>query len=149
QPVAGLLQYSGIEGRVEKHDIEGLRRALQEALRILDHDGGVAAAKPFERLRKMTADLRLAIDERHVRGTARQRLEAERAAAREQIETTRTDDRLLQPVEKCLAYAVRRRTDGGERREDDARAAPAAADDAQAVRRCAFFPGWRRHECRG
>jgi hypothetical protein len=78
----------------------------------------------------MTPHLRLAVDEGHVRGTARQRLEAERATAREQIQTTRADDRLLQPVEEGFTHAVGRRPDCGERRKHDARAAPAATDDA-------------------
>ena len=64
-----------------------------------------------KRLRQMAADLRLAIHERHVRRAARQRFEPERAAAREQIQAARADDRVLQPVEQRLAHAVGRRPD--------------------------------------
>jgi hypothetical protein len=106
QPARDLLQHCGFERRVEKDDVEGLCWAQQEALRILDHDGRVAAAEAFQRLLEMTPYLRLAVDESHLRGTARQRLEAERAAAREQIQTTRADDRLLQPIEQRFAHAV-------------------------------------------
>src|SRR6185295_9721489 len=130
QPARDLLQHRRVEWRVEEDDVERLRRTQQEARRVLDDDGRIAAAEPFQRLREMTADLRLAIDESHVRGTARQRLETQRSAAREQIQATRAHDLLLQPVEERLAHAVGRRPDSRERRKDDARAAPAAADDA-------------------
>src|SRR5262249_30868733 len=104
--------------------------AQQEALRILDHDRSSAAAEPLQRLLEMASHLRLAIDECHVRGTARESLQTQRTAAREQIQATRADDRLLQPVEKRFAHAVGSRRDRRERWKSDARAAPAAADDA-------------------
>src|SRR6185295_12631594 len=58
-----LLQHRRVEWRVEEDDVERLRRTQQEARRVLDDDGRIAAAEPFQRLREMTADLRLAIDE--------------------------------------------------------------------------------------
>ena len=130
QAAGGLVQHRRVERRIEKHDVERLRRAEQEALRVLHHDDSVAAAESLQRLREMTPHLRLAIDEGHVSGTARERFETKRTAAREQIQAARAHDRLLQPVEKRFAHAIGRRPDRGERRKNDARAAPAAADDA-------------------
>ena len=56
------------------------------------------------------ADSRLAIHERNVRRAARQRLDAQRAAAREEIEAARAENPGLQPVEERFAHAIRRRT---------------------------------------
>src|SRR5687767_5669802 len=63
EPTADVVQQRRVERRIEKDDIEGLRRALQESLRVLDRHGCVAAAEPLERLRQMATDLRLAIHE--------------------------------------------------------------------------------------
>ena len=50
------------------------------------------------------------VDQRRLRGAARQRFESERAGTREQIETTRAVEPRRQPIEQGLARAIGRRT---------------------------------------
>src|SRR5688572_9867437 len=56
QPAADCFQHSGIERRVQKYDVDWLRWPQQEPLRVLDDDGSIATAEPFQRLREVTAD---------------------------------------------------------------------------------------------
>jgi hypothetical protein len=69
------------------------------------------------------------------RRATRQRFEAERAAAREQIEASRPNGARAQPVEQGFADAIRRGADFFHTRwKTEAPATPCAADDAQHAR---------------
>ena len=70
------------------------------------------------------------LDHHHAPRAARSRLEAERAAAREEIEATQTLQPLSQPVEERLAHPVRRGTQAGELGHRQAPPAMAAGDDS-------------------
>lgn len=118
------------ERRVQEDDVERSGRPFEKALGIAHDDFRVRRFEAIERCLQVLRDPRLAIDEGDRSGAARKRLQAERAAAGEEIQTLRTDDRVLQPIEKRFADAIRRRTNRGDRGKIDATASPASADDA-------------------
>jgi hypothetical protein len=69
---ANSVEHARRVRRVEKYDLERLRLASEKRERVLrDYFCIASAAQPFERLREVPRDLRLAIDERHVRRAAR------------------------------------------------------------------------------
>ena len=75
-----------------------------------------------------------AFDHQHARRAARRRLETERAAAGEEIETALAVELLAEPVEKRLADAIGRGAQAVEIEHRQRRALPVAADDADRVR---------------
>src|SRR3954449_10904075 len=86
---------------------------------------------------------RRGVDEGDLGGAARERLEAERARSREQVEHARALDRAAQDRKHRLAHAIRRGADRGAARGGEAPAAPAAGDDPHFLRRrVAKMPAW-------
>src|SRR5450830_1074614 len=73
------------------------------------------------------------LNHHHASRAARQRLEAERTATGEQVETALAAEVLPQPVEQCFAYAVGARAQTRMVGKTDAAAAPGAADDANLI----------------
>src|SRR4029077_15942237 len=73
------------------------------------------------------------LDHYHASRAARQGLESERTAAREQVETALPAEVLPQPVEQCFAHTVGARAQTLMVGKTDAAAAPGAADDANLV----------------
>ena len=134
QPRGAPLEHTGGEWRIEEDDIERLRRRGEKRFGIGGEHAPVEPALRVE-LRQALLDragrLPLALDEGHVRGAARERLEPERAAAGEQIQTSRARHEGREPVEQCLAHPIGRGADGGRSRKAQAPPAPCAADDAQ------------------
>src|SRR5215813_7090051 len=119
---------------IEEHYVErpGGAREITERVAALDN---CISGLPFvEALAQRTCRRRIALDEGDVSRAARERFEAERAAASEQIEAACTVNRRAQPVEERLAYAIRGGPDGRTRRETQFPAAPRSADDAQHAR---------------
>lgn len=99
QPVNDMLQHVGREWRIEKHDVVGRRNAIEKSHGIGNMDFSVRSAQPCECFTDVLTDQCFALDERHVSRAARERFDTQCAAAGEQIQTTRPDNRLLQPVE--------------------------------------------------
>ena len=113
-------------GRIEKHQRERLHRMRRAEI------GGVAAidfrdaAEPqrLDIVAQQRAGLGAVVDEQRERRAARNRLDAERAGAGEQVEHARALDRIVigmdQDVEQRLAQPVRGRPDvaRGRRRPD-------------------------------
>src|SRR5262245_16390342 len=77
----------------------------------------------------------IALDHDHAHGIARNRLEAEGAAACEHIEARSAAEILAQPVEQRSAHAVRRRAQLDMCWKSQEPAAVPAADDAHLIRR--------------
>jgi hypothetical protein len=74
---------------------------------------------------------RIALDQGDMRGAARGGLEAEHAAAGEEVQAGQAGQILPQPVEQRLAHGIRRRAQAGHRvMKGDEAAFPLAADDA-------------------
>src|SRR5690606_13458899 len=94
------------------------------------HAGGRAGIEPAQAVFQRLRDGRRAFDEQRFRGAARQRLHPERPAAGEQVQHPGAGKHRLQPVEKRLARAVGGRPQARCIRHRQARATPAAADDA-------------------
>src|SRR5262249_43386316 len=126
-------------GRIEKGEPEGgQRRASAKPgritapdLRLSDHAESVGIAPD------RAAGLLVVIDEQHVTGTARQRLEPERAAAGEEIEDADARQRqslyaMFELVEDRLANPVGGRAGVAAARRCEGPAAEAAADDPHA-----------------
>ena len=76
------------------------------------------------------AEHRIALDEDDLAGTPRERLEPERATAREQVQATRAGQFELQPVEHGLADPVRSRPQTCRWWEMQLATAPFATDDS-------------------
>jgi hypothetical protein len=111
EPATGFRQHGGVEGRIEENQVELLPRGVEVASGVrADHLSAVTSevAQPLEQVPRHG---RLDVHEHDVRGAARQRLEPQRAAAREQVEAPAADHPLLEPVEQRLAHSVRRRPD--------------------------------------
>ena len=127
-------QHAGGERRIEKDEVERAPRSAEEVRRIGADDAPVAAPLAVP-LRQAGLDracgAAIALHERHVRGATRERFQAERAAAGEQIQAVRTAHRGGEPVEQCLADAVGCGADGGRIRKAQPPSPPRAADDAQ------------------
>src|SRR5579871_4835640 len=128
-------QEAGRVGRVQEHHLVLTRGTGKKTERI-----GPCQLRshglPFLEARPQLADGRgIAVHEGHRSRPARERFQAQRTAAGEQVEAARAGQLRREPVEQGLAHAVRRRPDVCIRREAQLPAAPAAADDAQYARR--------------
>ncbi len=140
QPLLALEQLGrraqqvGRERWIEEHDVEelcGTAKKLQ-CIDLLDAraDGGPLGQPQAQ----LTRGRPVALDEAHLGGAARQRFQAQRAAAGEQIEAARCRDTAAQPVEQGLANAIRGRADLRRRREAKSPPPPGPPDDAQLPR---------------
>ena len=124
-------------GRIEEHDVEGLRQpAAAPARRARRRTATDTAASCHSRANSsMAAAARRSFSMKVTcAGAARQRLQSERAAAREQVQHARAGDARLQPVEQGFPHPIRRRTDLHAGGKTQAPAAVSATDDAQDAR---------------
>ena len=153
------------ERRVEEYDVEGTRGAAagraargpaggtpgritggfcwcsEESFgeRLQDaaaRTAGSSALEPLELRCQHLCGRECGLDEHHLPGPARQRLEAERPRAGEQVEAASVGDRMLQPIEQRLAHAIGRRPKPWRIREVHPPTAPHSADDAHGAERC-------------
>src|SRR5688572_10842127 len=108
------------------------RRLAQERERVATDDPRTRAELLRGRAQCLD-ELRVLLDEPRLGRSSRQRLEAQNTRSREQIETTRAEKRVAQPVENGLADTVRRRADGRVFRNRDATPSPLAGDDSDAA----------------
>jgi len=137
EPTGDALPKTRREGRIDENDVErrhvGRSRSRQKGQRVrTDHADlrGLQAGGVF--LEGGDA-ARVGIEQRCRCGAARAGLEAERTAAREQIEHMRAANIGRQPVEQCLANAIGCRPDGCHLRETQASTPPDTGDDADLV----------------
>src|SRR6185503_5899770 len=116
------------EGRIEENHVERLRFP-QIRKCIVEHELSRARADGFLGFAKTFENRAVLLDHDHARRAARGGLEAERAAAGEQIEARQPVERLAEPVEQRLAHAVGRRPQIGTIGHLDFPAAVFTADD--------------------
>jgi len=125
------------EGRVDKNDIEGAGRILQEGQG--SHHMAASPRTGPERLH-MVFDLaqgwRRAINEITTGGATGQGLEAQRAAAGEKIEAAGAMNRGRQPVEQGFAHSIGGRSQSLGGRERQFTPAPLPPNDAQGTLFC-------------
>src|SRR5579862_426226 len=131
QALRSAPEQVGLERWIEKHDPERLRRALQKGQGVATGDVRVGDAPFSQHPRELACHHRVLVDELDVSRSSRECLEAQCAAACEQIQASGPDDVCAEPVEERLPYPIGRRADLGPRGETQPPAAPGAADDAQ------------------
>ena len=119
-----------VVGRVAEHEVVRAALAGQRAQRVLAEDGRVQPQLVEVRV-DHAAGVAVRLDEGRRRGAARERLEAHRAGAGEQVEHVGVVDRADQ-VERVLAHAVGRRPRVAALRRRDPVAAVGAGDDPHA-----------------
>jgi hypothetical protein len=123
QPVLGV-------GRVEEHDLEGLRgRPSQVGKGILEFYLAACAAEHRQSGLNGPRRSRIALDKDHLGRPSRERLEAERAAAGKEVETATAGQLELQPVEHRFPDPVRGRPQLFLLREIQFSSTPFPADD--------------------
>src|SRR5262249_26341961 len=118
-------------GRVDEHEIvapAGGGLVVERGEYVLAEDAGAGQAELLEVAVDRPAGVAVVVDEEGAGRAARERLEAERARAGEQVEHRGAVDRADQ-VERGLADAVARRARVRAGRREDAGAAAAAGDD--------------------
>ncbi len=109
QPSERLVELARVR-RVEVDDVEAaarVRERLHRARRVLPEDLHLAARLP-ERAGVLAGrrhGRRVAVDEHHARGAARQRLEPDAAAAGERVQEARASDARREDVEERLPHA--------------------------------------------
>src|SRR5262245_12389512 len=131
-----LLRQAPPVGRVEKGERERRERMRRAELgRVApEHAGDAGEPERGDVLAQQRARLRGVVDEQREGGTARERLEPERAGAGEEIEHARAGDGVAisvnEDIEQRLAQAVGGRPDRPRFRRDQRAPAQAPADDA-------------------
>ena len=148
QPGDALGKLVARKWRIEKRQVEGLRRSRQVLRRAgaLEVHGAGIGAPLAQHVAELADHCCSLIDEHAVRGTARERFEAQRSGPGVQVEAAAPGRFPLQPVEQGLAHAIAGGTDIAHR-ELPAPPAPAAGNDAQATRlRTAY---WAVRRCPG
>ena len=127
---------SGLERRVQEHEVEARRRlARQPGQRVhaFDADGiGVQARCAFA---ERGGEARVAFEQQHAGGSARGGFEAECAGAGEGVEYLSAGDVVLQPVEQRFARAIAGGPQARRIRHRQLRTAQAAGDHAHVSRR--------------
>src|SRR5690242_4047759 len=119
-------------GRIDERDVELLAAIPEPGERVGDHDLGRGLEEPC-RLAQRRGHLAVLLHHHHARRPARERLEAERAAAGEEVHAGKAVQALAEPVEERFADTVWSGSQLRGGREADDAAAPAAADDANAI----------------
>src|SRR5439155_18573982 len=98
------------ERRVTKDDVVRAGDLLEESEHVRRHDlGAVLEVRGRDVLPKRPHRLRRALDEGDARRATRERLDAERARTREEVEHTSVAEYGLQDREERFADAIRRR----------------------------------------
>ncbi len=118
------------EGRIEENHVEALAGAADVGQGFARDQFDVFGAQHLQGLAQLRKGLPVLFHHHHAGGAARGGLEAERAAAGEQIEAGEPVQALAEPIEQRLAHTVGRRPQVGTGADGDAPAAPFAADDA-------------------
>ena len=116
-----------ITGRFCGRGKESFRERLDDAAA---RTSGSSALEPLELRGQHLCGRECGLDEHHLPGPARQRLEAERPRAGEQVEAARAGDRMLQPIEQGLAHPIGCRPKPREIRKVHSPSAPRSTDDA-------------------
>ena len=116
--------------RVQKHDVECLRRRAQIARGAHFYHSALSLAAQADQLFLQGARCgdRLLDEHQLLRATGKG-LESKRTGAGKQIEAASARDGVLQPIEQGLAHPIGCGPKAGKIRETDAPAAPSAADD--------------------
>jgi fused signal recognition particle receptor len=134
------------EGRIEENNIERGARAAQIRERVIVDDLHLRHAQELLRAKQRLERSAVVLDKHDPRRAARGGLEAERAAAGEEIQTGEAVHPLAQPVEQRLPHAIRGRTNAGARGHRDAPAAMLSSDDSHGTaRRAALSAAARIH----
>src|SRR6185503_9358156 len=105
---------------------------------VVEYQLDLLRADELARFRQLIEHCAILLDHHHARGAARGRLEAERAAAGEEIEAAQSLQPLPEPVEERLAHPIGRRAQARPRRYLDATVAVFVGDDANSA--CLFGP---------
>src|SRR5712692_839560 len=111
------------ERRIEENHVEAVLRFLQIVEGVAEHELYLLRAKQVSHSFKRSEAAAVIFRHHHPRSTERGGLEAERAAAGEEVEAVEAVEPLAEPVEQRLAHAVRRRAQIGPGRHGDAAAA--------------------------
>lgn len=126
-----FLHEAAAERRVEKHDVVRGVRVADEPARVGFDDAHGFRAEAGDFVFDLAADPAVVLDQGRRPRAARDRLEAEDAAAGEQVEARCAFDVRCEPVEQGFAHAVRRGADAGQIEKFEIAALPPSADDAQ------------------
>jgi fused signal recognition particle receptor len=134
QALRGTLHEIAREGRIEKDHPERLRGAAKKIKRIGNRDTPVGPAPLLQDSVELARRDGVVLDEIDAPCAPRKGFESEHPTAGEQVEAMSARDPSAEPVEQCLAHAIRRRPDLETCREAQPPAAPRATDDAQEAR---------------
>jgi fused signal recognition particle receptor len=134
------------EGRIEENHVERIARSPEVSECIVANEFDLPGFQDLERFPESLERHAVVLHHDHARRAARSGLEAERAAAGEEIEAREPLQRLAEPVEQRLAHPVGCGSQARPIRNGDAPAAIFAADDPYAsfarIHRPMVSPSW-------
>lgn|GEM_PF-6795149 len=131
---------SEVEWRIDEDDVVGSCAVGKPGIgRATFETNGIAGLKRLDGARDRGGGEPVRLDQRDLDRTARGRFEAQRATAGKEIETSRTDDLGLEPVEQRLTQPISGRPQALDIRDIESTPSPATTDDADTA------DGARRH----